>query len=169
MKKSKQVAEDGITARLAGHEKLERRRLLNVDFGFDAMTGELTLSDFEDSDAMVGNEVRFEEIAPDTYEITLSEGNWDGVDVAGVTGNGSNVLTLDNTAGIISSILSRGTTADAFDVEFGNFDFGGDLTFEQDGASSNFGSLTQDAASSITHGGTPVSYTHLTLPTIYSV
>ena len=75
--------------------------------------------------------------------------------LATITGSGSNVLTLDNTSDAIASILSRGTTADSFDIEFGDFEFDGDLTFENDGATTtaNFGTLTQDASSSINNGG----------------
>ena len=140
---------------LTGHQKLERRRLLNADFGFAG--GELTLFNFDNSDDGVANQIQIEEVG-NTYQVILSEGNWSTADsTTPVTGAGSNTLTLDNTGGILSSILAQSTTADSFDIQFGGmmggFDFDGDVTIEQsDGA--NFGSITQQAGSSFTQTGT---------------
>jgi len=140
-------------SRLARHFKLEKRRLLNADFNFTG--GVLELTNFVDSDAGVPNEIRFEQTSADSYDITISEGVFgNGPDTAEVTGLGTNTLSLDNSLNTITSILSRSTTADSFDIQFGDFAFAGDLTFESDGVDGvNFGSLTQDTDSSIDHGG----------------
>lgn len=107
------------------YQSLETRCLLNADFGFS--DGQLTLSNFTNSNVVVANEVRYEQTAVDTYNVILSEGTWSGSEVAGVvTGNGTNVLTLNNTSGEIASLLHQNGGA-PFDIEFRELDFNGDL------------------------------------------
>ena len=88
---------------LTGHMKLERRRLLNADFGFAA--GELELTSFVDSDSSTPSAISIEQLTgTDTYEVILSEGVFTGVDVAGIaTGDGTDTLLLDNSMGAITS------------------------------------------------------------------
>ena len=135
-------------------EQLESRILLSANFGFDVASGELTLSDFDSSSTFIANEVQFAETAPGVFQISLSEGVWEGTNSGVVSGAGTSVLTLDNTGDSISSIRSRSTTSDSFDVEFGDFDFDGFLIFEKDAGSANFGAIRQGFGTSVDLAGT---------------
>ena len=128
---------------LTGHQKLERRRLLNADFDFTG--GVLEISNFEDSDPDVGNEIRFEQTADD-FVISLSEGVF--------TGTTSGTLSVDNS---LNAIILLSDTADSFDIEFGDFAFGGDITIEQDGGAA-FGTVSQlDGTSLISTGSLEIT------------
>ena len=151
MKKMKKQA--GQFDQLSRHQKLERRRLLNADFGFAA--GELELTSFVDSVAMDPDSILIEQTGADAYQITIDDGIWNGADVVGVvTGNGTNVLSLDNSLGAITSILARSNTADSFDIGFGDFTFAGDVTIEQDVGGTAFGTVSQQAGTAFVQTGT---------------
>ena len=149
MRKKKRDADQ--PQQLTGHQKLERRRLLNADFDFTG--GVLEISNFVDSDAGEPNQIQFEQTGATSYEITLLDGVFqNGSDSATVSGLGTDMLTLDNSLGAITSIFSR-SADDVFDIQFGDFAFGGDITIEQDGGAA-FGTVSQLDGTSLVSTGT---------------
>ena len=113
--------------RLLGHVKLEPRRLLNADF--DLMGGALLLDNFVDSNFNpIDNQVTVTQ-AGMIYSFVLDDGVWSGDDTAAeITGDGTNTLLIDISLGALSSIVMNSSTADQFDIEFGDFDFAGPLS-----------------------------------------
>ena len=143
---------------LTRHQKLERRRLLNADFNL--IGGQFELSNFVDTSSDP-NLVTFSQSAsaPEIYQVSLADGvfNFGGTGAvpSGITGDGTNLLTLDTDVSAITSILASSTTGDSFDIEFGtSFDFTGDITIEQSGGGVNFGTISQQMGAEFTHLGT---------------
>ena len=112
------------------HTKLERRRLLNADFGFDGTN--FLIDNFDDSDPGDNNIVVGQDAT--NYIFTLADGEWVGSDIGtDVVGSGSDTLLVDKSiAGLVKFILESDTAAQ-FDIQFENFDFGGEFSISLDG------------------------------------
>ena len=118
--------------RLAGHSKLEPRRLLNADFSFVAAGGALTLDGFVDSVPADANRVELSQ-SGDDFIFTLEDGVWNnsgnGTPTAGISLNmGMDMLTVDSSLVTLNSIFIDSTTADQFGIDFDSFDFSGDIS-----------------------------------------
>ncbi len=131
------------------HTKLERRRLLNADFGFDGTN--FLIDNFVDSDPGDNNIVVGQDAT--SYIFTLTDGEWVGSDIGtDVVGSGSDTLLVDKSiAGLVQFILESDTAAQ-FDIQFDNFDFGGEFSISLDGGVS-FGTISQTAGTAITNTG----------------
>ena len=138
------------------YQTLEARNLLAADFSFAG--GVLELSNFVDSDAGTPNQIQIEQTSPTNLAITLSEGVFtNGIDIPLLNGLGTDTLLIDtlpvgDLAGAVDSIVLRSTNSDVFDIQFGDLDFGGDITIEQDGGAA-FGTISQLAGTSLASTG----------------
>ena len=129
-------------SRLAGHVKLEPRRLLNADF--DLTGGSLTLDAFTNDDA--GDDRVTISEAGGIFTFFLEDGDWLGDDSAAeISGAGTDTLTIDTGIGALTSILMDSTAADAFEIEFGDFNFTGPMDITNS-TGVQFTSITQTAA-----------------------
>ena len=131
------------------HTKLERRRLLNADFGFDGTN--FLIDNFVDSDAGDNNILVGQDAT--NYIFTLADGDWVGSDIGtDVVGSGTDTLLVDKSiAGLVRFILES-DTAVQFDIQFDNFDFGGEFSISLDGGVS-FGTVSQTAGTAISNAG----------------
>ena len=130
------------------HTKLERRRLLNADFGFDGSN--LLFDNFVDSNSddnrlSIGDDGT-------NYLFTLEDGVFDGTDSSEIIGNGTNTLSVDKSVAGLVSIILDSNTSHQFDLEFNDFDFGG--TFEISNSSGiEFGTVSQLSGTSFENMG----------------
>ena len=138
-------------SRLAGHVKLEPRRLLNADFSLVA--GSLTLDNFTDDFGADPDLVTASQTGTD-FTFVLGDGEWNGIDLPGLAvGDGTDTLTVDNSLGTLLSIFLESETTDQFNIEFGDFSFAGDLNITNDGMNPLFGSVSQQPGTSLLQAG----------------
>ncbi|MEL7498550.1 MAG: hypothetical protein AAFN77_13135 [Planctomycetota bacterium] len=139
-------------SRIAGHVKLETRRLLNAEFDLFGGTA-LILDEFVNSDAGA-DQVTITQSGT-VYSFVLGDGVWSGDDSPlNISGDGTDTLTVDTGIGALSSILLNSTTADQFDVNFGDFDFAQPLSITNSGGSALFGTVDQQALTTFVSSGT---------------
>ena len=130
------------------HTKLERRRLLNADFGFAG--GTLSIDNFLDSDADASNDKITVSENATHYVFTLDDGDFNELNTtAGITGDGSDTLMVSKSvAGLVQMILDS-DTLDQFKIEFQSFDFSGGFEISSSGGTA-FESVSQTDGSAIT-------------------
>ena len=128
--------------------KLEERRVLNATFAFDLVASELTLENFVDSDA--GNDsVNISQLGND-FVFSLNDGTWASsgpvTDLDFTLSDGDSVLTINDGALSLSSLVFNDTTSDMFDIVIDDFDFGGTLVINS--GIGTFGTVSEQSSSS---------------------
>ena len=133
-----------------GYEKLEERAVLNADFGFAG--GSLQLNNFVDSSP--STELVSISQTGSTFEFVISDGVWIGNDAAaGISGAGSNTLLIDSSVANLADIFLDNNSNDQFDIEFGDFNFIGDVEVGQLSGTSQFGTVSQALGTSLSIDG----------------
>ena len=133
-----------------GYEKLEERAVLNADFGFAG--GSLQLNNFVDSSP--STELVSISQTGSTFEFVISDGVWIGNDAAaGISGAGSNTLSIDSSVANLADIFLDNNSNDQFDIEFGDFNFIGDVEVGQLSGTSQFGTVSQALGTSLSIDG----------------
>ena len=134
------------------HKTLEPRRVLNASFAYDGLV--LDLDDFVDSGA--GAELVTVEQSGTDYIFTLSDGVWSGTDTSGalgtLSGTGTAILTISDPANNLTAITLTDNTADTYDINFGDFSFGG--TFDVVASTGQFANITQTGTTSVQFSNT---------------
>ena len=134
-----------------GHQKLEPRRMLNADF-FLSGGGDLSLDNFVDT-TPANNDLTISQ-SGSIYTLNLSDGVFAGSNSAGLTGAGTNTLSLDSSVETLTNLFLDSDTSDQFNIEFGDFDLAGDVTISNSAMGASFGAVTQQAGTQFTLSGT---------------
>ena len=136
---------------------LEPRRVLNADFDFDGFS--LEIDNFSNSDALDTTDNLVVTSSGTDYFFQLSEGVFSGTDSSGgsgasISGIGTGLLTISDVDNDLDDLIFNDSSlGDQFDIEFGDFDFTGDINIGSGSTSPLFGELTQQTGTSIFHSG----------------